>query len=100
MTEKSGQTRIELPGKLNSASAVEVLDAIKSFQGRSLFVDARNVTMIGAQCIQILMAAKQFWQARTEEFKVGNLSEDVRSSLRTLGLTAEQIGADEVVNNA
>jgi len=96
----SSNTAVSLPSKLNSAAAADILASVKGQQGNPLCLDASQVTTVGAQCLQILVAAQRFWQAAEQKFEIINLSEAVRDNLPVYGLTADQIGAGEGANGA
>lgn len=93
-------TRAQLPASLSAAAAQDLLGTVIAHRGQALRLDAVHVTMIGAQCAQILMAAQRSWQAEGQAFEVVNLTEDAWNSLGILGLSPEQIGAREVMNGA
>lgn len=96
----SSNSAVPLPAKLNSAAAEDVLAAVKAQQGNPICLDASQVMTVGAQCLQILVAAQRFWQTAGKKFEIINLSEAVRDNLSVYGLTADQIGAGEGANNA
>jgi len=91
---------IQLPEKLNSAAAPKIFEDVKALQGNSVRLNGSAVTMIGALCAQVLIAARQCWQEGGQDFEVTNLSSDMYASLEILGLAAEQIGAGELIHGA
>ena len=91
---------IQLPEKLNSAAAPKILKDVKAQQGNAIRLNGSGVTMIGALCAQVLIAARQSWQEAGQDFEVTNLSNDMYASLEIFGLAAEQIGAGELTHGA
>lgn len=97
MTEgdRQNQTTQTLPPALRTPDAERLHSSIKAAEGQSLWLDGSNVTMIGAQCLQVLLAARALWAANNLEFGIVNLSEEMHAALSILGVSPDQIGFRE-----
>ena len=89
----AGFATVQLAASLNSAEASKLKAAIEVHCGRPLRLDAGNVTMIGAQCLQILLAARTFWSSGGIRFETRNLSGEMTAALGILGVPPDLIGA-------
>ncbi len=87
---------LRLPAKLNTAEAGALKTMIAADLDRPLQLDAADVSMFGAQCLQVLLAARNAWTDREIGFEVVNLPADMVASLQVFGVSPEQIGAQEV----
>ncbi len=86
---------IQLAPRLGSAEAAALRDQLAEHAGSGLAVDAAAVTQLGAQCIQVLAAARISWATAGIGFELRNLAPEIRDSLGHLGLAPGQIGAKE-----
>ena len=102
MTQDNRQktAEISLAASLRSAEALELKSTIERARGGPLCLDAENVTMLGAQCLQVLLAARAAWATKGLKFEIKNLSGDMHAALGILGVQPEQIGAREVTYGA
>ena len=91
---------VSLAASLRSAEAAGLKSTIEGARGQPLRLDACNVTMIGAQCLQVLLAARATWAAQGTKFEISNLSGDMHAALGVLGVSPDQIGAREATNGA
>jgi chemotaxis protein CheX len=77
---------LELPPVLDLIAAPGLLEAFVGRRGQRLAVDGASVQRLGAQCLQILLAARAAWAADGQTLLVENLSEDFFSTLELLGV--------------
>ncbi|MCW6507654.1 STAS domain-containing protein [Lichenifustis flavocetrariae] len=71
---------------LNAAS--ELARTFSSLRGTPVTVDPSHVGRVGAQCIQVLIAASKSWAADNVYFTVTPGSEPFNEGLDLLGLTS------------
>ena len=74
-----------LPDVLNTQGAGDMLDAISACRGNDLAVDASGVRHLGAQAMQILLAAQTTWDVDQKHFHLCNISDEMRRGLELLG---------------
>jgi len=88
--------RITVPNKLDSAAAIKLKIALDARIGEPISLDARAVTLIGAQSVQVLLAAKAKWSTHGQQFDILNLSNEIIQILGMLGVSPHLIGFQEV----
>jgi chemotaxis protein CheX len=71
---------------LNCAS--ELARTLGSLRGTPITIDPSHVTRVGAQCIQVLIAASKTWKTDSVYFTVTPGSEPFNEGLDLLGLTS------------
>jgi chemotaxis protein CheX len=76
---------LELPAILDLVAAPGLLEAFTSRRGQALVVRAGSVQRLGAQCLQVLLAASKAWAADDVPFAVETASEDFTLHLELLG---------------
>lgn len=87
MSEANVQdTRLSLDVNLTHAAAQPLYDALAASRGRSISLCAQNVSHLGAQCLQILIAASRMWSADGYDLKIVNVSNGFDEGLRRFGL--------------
>jgi chemotaxis protein CheX len=77
---------LELPPVLDLVAASALLEAFLRRRGERLVVDGGAVQRLGAQCLQVLMAARAAWAADEQNFRFKNGSEDFLATLELLGV--------------
>jgi chemotaxis protein CheX len=78
---------LELPPVLDLIAAPGLLEAFTGRRGQELLVDGTGVQRLGAQCLQVLLAARAAWAADGQTLLVENLSEDFSATLELMGVT-------------
>ena len=63
MTEKTQDARLKLAAALDIRSARPLYDALKEKRGTDVRLDASEVSLVGAQCLQVLVSAVASWKA-------------------------------------
>ena len=91
---------IQVPAKLKAAEAPGLKATLAEKRGRAVALEFGQVTQVGTQCLQVLMAANAAWAADGVPFEIKNMSGDIRDSLRICGLNPTQVGAKEAQNDA
>ena len=60
--ELEAATHIVLPERLDTASAPSVLADLRLYRDHDVCLDFKNVTMLGTQCLQVLLNACHHWK--------------------------------------
>lgn len=82
---------IGLPSVLDIVAAPELLDSFLQRRGSPLSVDAGGVQRLGAQCLQICLAARAAWASDDITLEFKNPSEDFLASLELLGISIDRL---------
>ncbi|MEM9709095.1 MAG: STAS domain-containing protein [Pseudomonadota bacterium] len=77
--------RLELPAKLDTAAAGELITALRSRQGGDLVLDASSLQQIGGLCVQAIIVAANDWQDSGHALRFENVSDEVADQLRLFG---------------
>lgn len=79
---------IRLDPVLDTAAAGPLIEAIRARRGAPLRLDASEVRVLGAACLQALLAAEAAWRADGGAFALVDPSESFRADAATLGAAA------------
>ncbi|MBB5371881.1 STAS domain-containing protein [Acidocella aromatica] len=82
---------LELPAVLDIVAAHGMLEAVNARRGCALTMDAGAVQRLGAQCLQILLAARAAWEADEVELRLENLSSEFSAALELMGVLPEEL---------
>lgn len=82
---------LELPAVLDLVAAHGVLETVAARRGQALTIDASAVQRLGAQCLQILLAARAAWAADGQELKLEKPSEEFSAALELMGVVPEDL---------
>jgi chemotaxis protein CheX len=82
---------LDLPPVLDLIAAPALLDNLLQRRGQSLAVDAGHVQRLGAQCLQVLLAARAAWEADGQTLRLKNPSGEFAASLELMGLSPEEL---------
>ena len=85
---------IELPHVLDIVAAPLLLESFLSRRRKSLSVGAGQVQRLGAQCLQILMAARATWSADGFALEYRDPSSEFIASLELLGSSISKLSFD------
>ncbi len=80
-----------LPDCLDSSAASVVKDMLLARRGSALMVDASEVRRVGAQSLQILVAAARTWQADGHRYVLANASSEFLNTIALIGLPREDL---------
>lgn len=86
---------LKLPEILDLNAATGVHEKLVGLKGNSVEIDASDVRKSGAQCIQVLMAAKKTWDADGQTIVVGAMSQTFENTLKLLGISGEELPLKE-----
>ncbi len=80
---------VVLPPVLDLGAAAALLEVFLARRGGLLVVDASAVQRMGAQCLQVLLAARAAWAADEQDFLLKNGSEDFVATMELLGVAPD-----------
>ena len=75
---------------LNLAPVLDLNEAM-SLRGSDLMIDASGVERVGAQCVQVLMAAKKNWDEDKLTFKFSKVSDTFSKTMQLIGINIEPL---------
>jgi len=76
----------QLPQKLDSDAADDLLQSLRSMTRQSIEIDASNVSALGALCAQVLLSAARQWALDGYSFKIILPSKVFLDDMTLLGL--------------
>jgi chemotaxis protein CheX len=86
--DPKGRTVLALEESMDVTQAVALANSLLSLRGKDLIIDASSVKHCGAQCGQVLVAARKSWANAGKGMRFGSVSPEFLESLRLLGLTS------------
>lgn len=72
---------------LNEATALH--GKLMALRGADLTIDASSVERVGAQCVQVLMAAKKNWDEDKLTFRFSKVSDTFSKTMQLIGINIE-----------
>jgi chemotaxis protein CheX len=85
---------LDLPPVLDLVAAPGLLEAFLARRGQVLAVEGGAVQRLGAQCLQVLLAARAAWAADGLALQVRNMSEEFSATLSLLGVAPADLAPD------
>lgn len=82
---------LELPPVLDLIAAPSLLDSLLRRRGQNLALGAGQVQRLGAQCLQVLLAARAAWAADGQTLLLQTPSADFTAALELMGLSPEEL---------
>ena len=76
---------IQLPAVLDLNAAGPLAHELSGIRGRDVQLDGSAVRRLGAQCLQVLVAARTAWQSDGHGFSVVSPSDDFTAGAAVLG---------------
>jgi chemotaxis protein CheX len=77
---------LELPPVLDLIAATGLLESFVGRRGQELAMDGGNVQRLGAQCLQVLLAARTAWAADGQTLLLENMSDEFSAALELIGV--------------
>lgn len=74
---------------LNEATALH--GKLMGLRGSDLVIDASGVERVGAQCVQVLWAAKKNWDEDKLTFKFSKVSDTFSKTMQLIGINIEPL---------
>ena len=89
-TRKAARPQLQLPEILDLTAATPLAQSFIAQRGSELRVDASRVRRVGAQCLQVLVAAAEAWKTDDARLRVINPTEEFLEGCRLLGVQFDQ----------
>ena len=89
---------LSLPNRLDTSAAPALMESILARRGRPLEMDASGVDVIGALCLEVIVAAGRQWEAERLDISLARPSDRFVTAAATLGLRADAPWASEAVS--
>lgn len=88
---ESDSQALMLPDCLDSSAVATIRDMLLARRGNAIVVDASQVRRVGAQSLQVLIAAARTWQADGHSYRVTNSSPELLDTIALVGLAHEDL---------
>jgi chemotaxis protein CheX len=88
--KKTARNKLQLPEVLDLTAATPLAQSFLSRRGAALSVDASGVRRVGAQCLQVLLAAAATWKADGMSLRLEKPTEEFQECARLLGLSFDE----------
>lgn len=76
---------LSLPATLDLRAAPELAASLLARRGQDVALDGSAVRHLGAQCLQILLSARQTWASDGRSFGIAGASEEFAAGAALLG---------------
>jgi chemotaxis protein CheX len=83
---QGGDGEFHLPAILDLKAASELMEMFLHHRGENLYIDGGAVQRLGGQCLQVLLCARQAWEADGHSLVVDNISTEGVAALELLGV--------------
>jgi chemotaxis protein CheX len=87
---KGAKKPLQLPEVLDLTTAAPLAQSLLSRRGSDLCIDASAVRRVGAQCLQVLIAAEATWKADGVRLRVEKPTEEFLKGAELLGINLDQ----------
>ena len=87
---------LKLPEVLDLNAAARLHEQVLAHKGEDIDIDATDVTRVGAQCVQVLLAAAVSWRAEDQSLTVKQASDAFIKTLQLLGISDEALLPKEI----
>ncbi|MBC7284054.1 STAS domain-containing protein [Hoeflea sp.] len=88
---------LKLPEVLDLNAASRLHEQVLAHKGEDIDIDATAVTRVGAQCLQVLLAAAVSWRADEQSLTVKQASDAFIKTLQLLGISDEALLPKEIL---
>lgn len=88
---------LKLPEVLDLNAASRLHEQVLAHKGEDIDIDATDVSRVGAQCVQVLLAAAVSWRAEDQRLKVNQASDAFIKTLQLLGISDEALLPKEML---
>ncbi len=94
-SSKAGERRgtrkkLQLPEVMDLTAAAPLAQSLLTRRGSDLSIDASRVRRVGAQCLQVLLAASATWKADGVNLALEKPTEEFLAGTRLLGISFDQ----------
>ena len=87
---KTKTKQVQLAAVLDLTAAAPLAQSILSYRGAELSVDASQVRRVGAQCLQVLLAAAATWKADGVCLRLEKATDEFLEGSRLLGIQLDE----------
>lgn len=94
MEEEQPQTtlyEVTLPEALDLRAAAPLVNSQLSARGAAIRLDGAKVRSVGAQCLQVILSARQTWERDGHPLTIINPTEELLTAFIDAGLSIEGI---------
>ncbi len=94
MSAEHAQTslyEVSLPEALDLRAAVPLANTLLSARGGAMRLDGSQVKSVGAQCLQVILSARQTWERDGFQLTIISPSEQLLTAFADAGLCVEGI---------
>ncbi|MBM7067813.1 STAS domain-containing protein [Actibacterium sp. 188UL27-1] len=78
---------VTLPARLDFPAAGKLAETFMGLRGQDVSVSADDVSLLGTNCLQVLMSAARTWSSDGKSFQFTSMSESFLSQLNQFGIT-------------
>ncbi len=86
---------LSLAKVLDLNEATELHGKLMSMRGNDISIDASAVERVGAQCIQVLLAAAKSWEDDRKSFSIARVSNPFTKTMQLIGINIDPLLAKE-----
>lgn len=91
MGNKNTVGSLSLAEVLDLNEATELHGKLMSLRGSDLTIDASGVKRVGAQCVQVIMAAAKNWDEDKKVLKIEKSSDAFKTTMQLIGINIEPL---------
>ena len=91
MGSKNTANSFSLAEVLDLNEATELHGKLMSLRGNDLTIDASAVKRVGAQCVQVLMAAARNWDEDKKVLKIEKSTDAFKTTMQLIGIDIEPL---------
>lgn len=95
--KKKDEPKLRLPEILDMPAAAPLATTLVARRNKATVIDASGVQRLGAQCLQVLLAASATWKDDNVSFRIDGMSDEFSEGLRLLGVTPEMFSTEDLV---
>ena len=82
---------VALPARLDFPAAAPLAQTFIGLRGQDISVTADQVTLLGTNCLQVLLSAGRTWSADGKSLNYAGMSEAFVSQLKQFGLSPDAL---------
>lgn len=90
-SKKAAGNSLNLAPVLDLNEATALHGKLMALRGSDLMIDASGVERVGAQCVQVLMAAKKNWDEDKLSFKFSKVSDTFSKTMQLIGINIQPL---------
>jgi chemotaxis protein CheX len=93
--KNSPQKELSLAKVLDLNEATALHGKLMSMRGNDISIDASAVERVGAQCVQVLLAAAKSWEDDKKSFSIAKVSNAFTKTMQLIGINIDPLLAKE-----